>query len=120
MSISHNSPILPMPQRTLALTFGPNRLYLIGRREAPLWLRVHGPWQRPIKILWHRLEQVPGHWWVGQSGHYLVILGQGPRPALVLTHPQTAWQALVPSGHQSLVIALPNTVPTITKPVRAV
>lgn len=103
---------------TLALTFGVNHLYLVGRQEAPLWTRRRGPWQRPVKVAWHRLEQLPGHWWIGQRGRELVILGQGTRPALILQRPGAPWQALVPAGRQSTAVTLPDTERYVVRPVR--
>ena len=94
-------------QSLLALSFGKNRLYLVGRSGAPLWMRKHGLWQKAVTICWRRLEGVPGHWWVGQNGRNLVILGQGARPPLILKK-GTPWRALIPAGYQSMAVQLPD------------
>lgn len=119
MSIVHGSTAGMAPELTLALSFGTNRLYLVGRRDAPLWTRRRGPWQRPITVPWHRLEQVSGHWWLAQRGRELVILGQGPRPALLLEKAGGAWRGFLPAGYQSTVIVLPDADTYTVKPVRA-
>lgn len=106
-----------LPARTLALTFGTNRLYLVGRQDAPLWVR--GPWHRALNVRWHRLEQVPGHWWMGQCGRQLAILGQGTRPALVLEKPGGRWQALIPAGRQSTVLTVPDSSRYYARPIRS-
>jgi len=106
-------------QLTLALIFGKNRVYLVGRNQAPLWMVQRGPWKRPLCISWHRLEAIPGHWWMAQHGRELVILGQGARPALVVERTGTAWQTFLPAGHQSTAIRLPSSGLCQVRPVRA-
>lgn len=108
MSTANDSTAKTSLPITLALTFGANQLYLVGRHEAPLWMRRRGPWRRSVKVYWHRIDQIPGHWWLGQYGKSLVVLGQGPRPALKLKKAGGMWQALVPSGRQSIVVTLPD------------
>ena len=108
MSMAHDSTAGTLAPLTLALTFGGNQLYLVGRHEAPLWMRRYGPWRRSVKVRWHRIDQIPGHWWLGQSGRSLVVLGQGPRPPLKLRRVGDAWQGLVPPGRQSIVVTLPD------------
>lgn len=108
MSTTHGYIAPGVLTRTLALTFGANRLYLVGRQDAPLWMRSRGPWHKALNVRWHRIEQIPGHWWMGQCGRQLVILGQGPRPALLLEKPGSTWQALVPGGRQSTFLMVPD------------
>ena len=119
MSMAHGKTVGPSTTLTLALTFGGNQLYLVGRHQAPLWMKRRGPWRRSLRVRWHRIEQIPGHWWLGQSGTTLVVLGQGLRPALKLTKDSGAWQALVPAGRQSIVISLPDPDAYSVKPVGA-
>lgn len=104
---------------TLALSFGKNRLYLVGPNQAPLWLRQRALWKKPLVVVWHRIDDLPGHWWLGQQGRELVILGQGERPPLLLEREGgRRWQAFVPSGHQSLVVKLPDMSPYRVKVIR--
>jgi hypothetical protein len=119
MGMSNGSIAEKAPVRTLALTFGTNRLYLVGRQDAPLWIRSRGPWQRAINVRWHRLDQIPGHWWMGQCGRHLAILGQGARPALVLEKPGGRWQALIPAGRQSTVLTVPDRARYYARPVKS-
>lgn len=107
MSIPHEFREGAMP-RTLALTFGANRLYLVGRSAAPLWIRQMGPWKRVLPVAWHRLNEAPGRWWVAQQGDHLVVLGQGQRPALLIARAGSTWQGMIPDGRQSTVVTLPN------------
>lgn len=117
MGIANGSSVAARPPRTLALTFGANRLYLVGQQQAPLWIRTRGPWQRALKVSWHRLDELPGHWWLGQWGRQLVILGQGARPALLLAQPDSLWQALVPGGRQSTLVSMPDSRPYLARPI---
>lgn len=119
MGMIHNSAVGMSEARTLTLSFGSNRLYLVGRREAPLWMRKRGPWMRPLTVSWHRLEHGPGHWWVAQQGQMMVILGLGTRPALLLECDDPAWQALVPAGHQSTMVMLPDAGRYTARPARS-
>lgn len=102
---------------TLALTFGANRLYLVGQQEAPLWLRRRRLRWRPVTVAWKRLDQLPGHWWAGQCGRDFVVLGQGARPALTMQKSGTSWRALLPKGRQSVRIVLPDSACYEVRPV---
>lgn len=102
---------------TLALTFGVNRLYLVGTQEAPLWLRRCRLRWRPVTVVWQRLDQLPGHWWAGQCGRDLVVLGQGIRPPLTMQKSGTSWRALLPSGRQSVRVVLPDGARYEVRPV---
>jgi hypothetical protein len=102
---------------TLALTFGGNELFLVGRQEAPLWMRRRGPWRRPVQVSWHRMDQIPGHWWLAQRGRELVVLGQGMRPALMVQKAGAPWQGLIPAGRQSTMVTLPDSSDYTVRPI---
>jgi hypothetical protein len=120
MNMAHGSKAGPSIPLTLALTFGANRVYLVGRQEAPLWIRQRGPWRRSLRVTWHRMDEVPGHWWVAQNGRDLVILGQGQRPPMVLREVRGGWRGLVPSGRQSIAVRLPRLGDYEFQPIRGV
>lgn len=113
----HNRSLYAPGSLTLALAFGPHRVYLVGRREAPLWRRRRGPFERNLTVVWHRVEHAAGHWWTAQVGRDLVVLGQGARPALVIEKNGSRWQALIPSGYQSTRVQLPDGGRVAVRPV---
>lgn len=108
MGPSHKTSLTLGETRILALTQGCHRLYLVGLKQAPLWVRARGPWRRTLNVTWQRIVELPGHWWFGQNGQQMAILGQGARPALVIARADTSWRALVPAGYRSVMILLPD------------
>ncbi|MCY0879020.1 MAG: hypothetical protein OWU84_08770 [Firmicutes bacterium] len=120
MNMADGSRAGPPLTITLALTFGVNRLYLVGPREAPLWMRQRGPWRWALNVTWHRMDEVGGRWWVAQHGRDLVILGQGERPPLLLRDAKGPWQGMIPSGRQSIAVRLPRKHRYDVRPIGAV
>lgn len=90
------------------LEFGPNQLFLIGRHEAPVWMRKRVWWRRPVAVTWHRVDYRGRHWWMGQRGRDVVILGQGPRPGVWIEEIGHSWRAMVPKGFYGTRIRLPR------------
>ncbi|MCY0865722.1 MAG: hypothetical protein OWQ57_12280 [Sulfobacillus sp.] len=97
-------PLWPKPR--IELDFGRHRVYSVGQAAAPFWVTKIGPLKRVLPVLWRRLEGTSEIWWIGQYRQWLVIVGQGVRPALVLR--AGGWRGLVPGGFQSVAIELPD------------
>ncbi|NMP21276.1 hypothetical protein [Sulfobacillus harzensis] len=116
----HNN-VEPSPgSMTLALQFGVNHLYLVGPRQAPLWIRRRGLFERRATVVFHRVDGAPGHWWTAQHGSDVVILGQGVRPALILEKEGGQWLGLLPAGRHSTRVKVPDASPVTVRPVTTV
>ncbi|PSR38125.1 MAG: hypothetical protein C7B44_00060 [Sulfobacillus thermosulfidooxidans] len=92
-------------QAHIALAFNKTRIVWSTFGSAPLWIEGRLFWQQE-EVTWTRLQEGSHIWWCGQNGQTVVIVGRGPRPALVLN--QDAWTGIVPAGRGSTMGILPS------------
>ncbi len=92
-------------QAHIALAFEGTRIVWSSFGSAPLWVEGRYIWhlQSPV---WTRLQEGSSVWWCGQKGETVVIVGRGPRPALVMS--QETWTGILPAGRGSAGAILPH------------
>lgn len=104
------------PYRIYPVLFLPGQnIYVSNGGGAPLWVQHRfGAW-RIVPIHWERIQDGHAVWWAAQRGNILAVVGNGLRPALVISQESAAsrkrWSGIVPPGYGALDIILPNAGP---------
>ncbi len=102
-----------MPYKAhVLLSFDGTRILWTEFGSAPIWTEGRIFWKKESPS-WQRLQFADSIWWCGQKGRTVAVVGQGPRPSLVVA--QGEWRGILPPGRGSCIGLLPLDSPCTVK-----